>query len=321
MFALTTIDTESYIRDVLPLTAPLWAGTLNRDEYATDYRVTASSAWGLRRLRTLAMRVDGRIAASCKRYARTLRCGTRRFSAVGIGAVFTPTDLRRRGYATAMLGALLDAERAAGTDIAYLFSDIGAAFYASLGFIALPSRQMSLRADALAQERLPLLVLDPYNPAALRRTFDVHEARRQYAFIRTTLDWEFQRLHTARRAGRGQPLVLGVRRGRTLAAYVSGRRVPAADAFVVDEFACAGEDDAHAIVPLLRAAAGDLRKVQGWLPPAGARHALGRAAVRRRSDAIAMLLPLSSAARAAWTRSAEAVLNADADPVWSTDHI
>ena len=321
MLALTTLDTEAYIRDVLPLTAALWSGNLNLEQYATDYRTTASSAWGLRRLRTVGVRIDGRLAASCKRYARTLRCGARRFSTAGIGAVFTPPELRRRGYATAMLGALLDAERIAGTDFAYLFSDIGPAFYASLGFIALPSRQMTLRADALPQERMVLLALDPYNPAALRRTFDVHEARREYAFVRTTLDWEFQRLVVARRTGTAQPLVLGVRRGRSLAAYISGRRIPAADAFVVDEFACAGEDDAHAIAPLLRAAAGDLRKVQGWLPPSVARHALGRAAVRKRSTAITMVLPLSTAARAAWKRNAEDVLHADADPVWSTDHI
>ena len=93
---------------------------------------------------------------------------------------------------------------------------------------------------------------------------------------------------------------LGVRRGRALAAYVIGRRIPAADAFAVDEFAFARDEDAALIAPLLRAGAGDLRTVRGWLPPAVARDALPRGAVRARKDAIAMVLPLSAPFRAAF---------------------
>jgi predicted N-acetyltransferase YhbS len=321
MIALTTLGLDAYVREVLPLTAPLWARSRSLEEYVADYRTLASSAFGARRLRCVALEVDGRVVASCKRFSRTLRCEGRRYSAIGIGSVFTPDDLRRRGYATAMLGALLDTERAAGTDIAFLFSDINPAFYASLGFMALPSRQMTLRADALPRERLPLVALDPLDPTVLRRTFQAHEARRPFALVRTPLDWEFQCLYAAVRANAGQPLTLAAKRGRRLAAYVSGRRVPKADAFVVDEFAFAEPQDAHSIGPLLRAAAGDLRKIQGWLPPTAGRAALGRAAVRKRSDGITMIVPLSRACGASWTRMAETVLRADGDPVWSTDHI
>ena len=113
---------------------------------------------------------------------------------------------------------------------------------------------------------------------------------------------------------------LGARRGRVLAAYVIGRRVPTADAFVADEFAFARDDDAALIAPLLRAAAGDFRTVRGWLPPAVARDALPRGAVRPRRDAIAMALPLTRPFRAAM-RTASAAQRANADPCWSTDHI
>jgi predicted N-acetyltransferase YhbS len=319
--ALSTLSADAYAREVLPLTAALWARTRSLEEYVADYRSLASSAFGQRRLRSVALEVDGRVVASCKRFLRTLRCEDRRYSAIGIGSVFTPADLRRRGYATAMLGALLDAERAAGTDLAFLFSDIAPAFYASLGFIALPSRQMTIRSDALPRERLPLVALDPFDPGALRRTFEAHEAQRPYALTRSPLDWEFQKLYAAVRANAGQPLALGLKRGRRLAAYVYGRRVPKADAFVVDEFAFGNADDAGAIAPLLRAAAGDLRKIQGWLPPAIARTALGRAAVRKRTDGITMVIPLSRACRASWSRTVDSVLHAEGDPIWSTDHI
>ncbi len=89
----------------------------------------------------------------------------------------------------------------------------------------------------------------------------------------------------------------------------------AADAFVVDEFAFARDEDARCVGPLLRAAAGDLRKVQGWLPPGPARAALPRGAVRPRRGGIAMAVALSAALRAA-LRAAPAE-----EPCWATDEI
>ncbi len=74
-----------------------------------------------------------------------------------------------------------------------------------------------------------------------------------------------------------------VRRGRGIRAYVFGVRVPERDAYVFDEFGFS-DDDAAAIFPaLLRAAAGDLRRVVGWLPPGGARQNLPRGTTRRRN--------------------------------------
>ena len=321
MLALATLGADEYVRDVLPHSERLWAGDRDFEQYVAEFRATASSAWGRRRFRTLGLRIDGELVASCKRYARVLRAGDRTFEAAGIGAVFTPEELRGRGYATAMLGAFLDAERANGTDLAYLFSDIRPTFYEHLGFLRLPSRTITLRADTLPSERIAIVALGDADEAAVRRTFESGEARRPLAFARTPLDWEWQRLRAASHEHAGQPIRFGLRRGRTLAAYVTGRRVPSADAFVLDEFAYARDDDARTIPALLRAAAGDLRKVQGWLPPAGARGALPRGAVRTRRDAIAMVVPLSAAFRAAWTPARTAASTTDADPLWSTDHI
>ena len=320
MLNLVTLRPDEYVAEVLPQTQALWAGARSFDEYVAEFVAITASGWGKRRFRTVGIRIDGVLGASLKRYERTLRCGARTFRAAGIGAVFTPPALRGRGYATALLGAFLDAERRAGTDLAYLFSDIRPAFYESVGFVALPSRTLTLRADILSSERLDVVVLDSADAPALRRVFDQLDVRRPCAFARTPLDWEWQRLRGASREHAGQPVALGVRRGRGLAAYVIGRRVPEADTFALDEFAFARDDDARAVAPLLRAAAGDLRKIQGGLPPAPARHALPRGAVRRRAAAIPMLLPLSRAFRAAYRISAP-LLDPDAGPCWSTDVI
>jgi predicted N-acetyltransferase YhbS len=317
---LDVVAPDDYVRDVLPHSSALWAGARTFDEYAREFRATASSAWGKRRFRTLGLRVGGDLVASCKRYDRVLRCGDRTYKAAGIGAVFTPNALRGRGYATALLGAFLDAEREAGTDLAYLFSDIHPAFYERLGFVALPSRRIALRASTLPAERIEVAVLGDADAAPVRRLFGALEARRPFAFARSPLDWEWQRLRAASREHAAQLVRLGVRRGRGLAAYVTGRRIPAADAFALDELAFARDDDAPLIAPLLRAAAGDLRTVRGWLPPAVARDALPRGAVRARTDAIAMVHPLSAPLRAA-VRARTTDRPENADPFWSTDHI
>jgi predicted N-acetyltransferase YhbS len=317
---LDVIEPAEYARGVLPHSQTLWAGARTFDEYVAEFHATAGSGWGRRRFRTVGLRHDGALVASCKRYERALRCGTRTYRAAGIGAVFTPHALRGRGYATALLGALLDAERSAGTDLAYLFSDIHPAFYERLGFVALPSRSIALRADLLDAARVEVAVLGDGDQPAMRRVFAALDARRPFAFARTPLEWEWQRLRAASREHAGGAVRLGVRRGRGLAAYVTARRIPASDAVVVDEFAFARDDDRPLIAPLLRAAAGDLRTIRGWLPLAVAREALPRGAVRTRKDAIAMVLPLSASFRAA-LRGHRDGRRDRADPCWSSDHI
>ena len=317
---LEPIAPAEYVRAVLPYSQTLWAGSRSFDAYVDEFRAIAASAWGRRRFRTIGLYLDGALVASLKRYERVLRCGERTFRAAGIGAVFTPEPLRARGYATALLGAFLDAERAGGTDVAYLFSDIGPRFYEQLGFIALPSRTIALRSEGLSSARIDAEPLQGGDAGALRAAFEALDRRRPFAFARTPLDWEWQRLRATSREHAGQPVCLGVRRGRSIAAYVLGRRVPSADAFVLDELGYTRDEDALTIAPLLRAAAGDLRRVQGPLPPQPARLALPRGAVRARHDAIPMLLPLSAAFRAAHRRTAPSIAP-DAGVCWSTDHV
>lgn len=316
---LDVVAPDDYVREVLPLTSALWAGARTFDEYAAEFRATAGSGWGKRRFRTVGLRIGGALVASCKRYERELRCGERTYRAAGIGAVFTPEELRGRGYATALIAAFLDAERNAGSDLAYLFSDLHPAFYARLGFVALPSRTIALRADTLPADRVEVAVLTGDDAAAVRRVFDALDAHRPFAFVRRPLDWEWQRMRAESGEHTAQLIRLGVRRGRSLGAYVAGRRIPAADAFVLEELAFAREDDARYVAPLLRAAAGDLRTIRGWLPPAVARDALPRGAVRPRGSAISMFIPLSARFRTAFR--ARETRRESADPCWNTDQI
>jgi hypothetical protein len=108
-----------------------------------------------------------------------------------------------------------------------------------------------------------------------------------------------------------------VRRRGGVAAYVFGVRDPERDAYVVDEFAFADESAAIAIPALLRAAAGDLRRITGWLPPDTARRLLPKLAIRKRSRAIPMIAPLRSEGR----RLFELISKSREGFCWATDHI
>jgi GNAT superfamily N-acetyltransferase len=318
---LDPVATEEYVRDVLPETYALWGRHRTFERYVDDFTVLANSPYGKRRKFTVGLRVEGRLAASCKLYDREMRWGDVSLRATGIGAVFTPSAMRGRGYASVMLGALLDAERAAGRDLAFLFSDIHPLFYERLGFSRLPSRLITLRAATLDGSHAGSTPAEARDWPGVRRCFDAMEAQRPWRFRRTPLVWEWMRRKWTPSPDGAQSLHLVIRRARTVIAYAIGRRVAPHDTFALDDFAFDGDEGRARLPALLRACAGDLRRVAGWLPPPGAREALPRGSVRSRPDAIFMTAPLSAPARAWWAANGAPMRDSAADPIWSADHV
>ena len=317
-----TIPIEKYVRDVLPHSFALWGDGRTFERYAEDFRAVAGSTYGKRRPFTIGIREAGQTICSCKNYDRELRWEDSALRATGIGAVFTPPPMRGRGYATLMLGALLDSERDAGRDLAFLYSDIHPAFYEKLGFKAVPSRSIALRAASLDGSPCGSAPLEAKDWPAVRRCFEALDATRPWSLRRTPLVWDWMRRRFEAPVAAGEQAVrLVVRRERAVLAYAIGRRVPKRDAFVIDDFGFDGDAVRQLVAPLLRAAAGDLGRVAGWLPPPGAREALPRGSVRARKGAILMLAPLSARARTWWNRNAEAILAGRADATWSADHV
>ena len=319
---LLAIAPEDYVQDVLPQTYALWGAGRSYETYVTDFLAVAASRYGRRRKHTVGFFANGVVGATCKLYSRDLHWGERVLRSVGIGAVHTPEELRGRGYASAMLGSLLDAETGAGTDLAYLFSDIAPAFYERLGFVALPSRVITVRAASLPWKRIPTEALESNDWPRVKRCFEACDALRPFGFTRTSAVWEYVRKVWGAIPDRGvQPVHLVTRRGNSIRAYAFGRRVPASDAFVIDEFGFADEEAHEDAIALLRAAAGDLGRVSGWLPPVPARDLLPRGSVRPRRLAIYMVIALSAAARSWWKTEGPAILDSQADPIWSADHV
>lgn len=317
---LVELEPNAYARQILPLTHELWANGRTFETYVDQTVELALTGYGKRYYRTLGL-LDGKeIVATFKRYDRHARLRGQQLAAMGIGAVFTPAKNRGRGYASLMLATALEHARGQHFDFAYLFSDIHPQFYKALGFVELPSRLISFRSDALSKSRLDVDRLQPKDWPAIRRCFDATEQRRNYGFIRGPLFWRWlqTRIRHGSEHAHGQAVHLCVRRGRNLAAYVLGQREPKHDAYVLDEFGFATQKDSALIEPLLRAAAGDLRRIAGWLPPSSVRSLLPRGSVRKRKDAVFMIAPLSPNGK----RFLElAKTSGTADAVWSTDHI
>ena len=317
---LKEIAPEAYARDVLPLTAGLWAGPRDIATYVSQTLAIARSGYGRRHYRTVGL-FDGTVTVSSfKRYERVVHDGPRRLHAIGIGAVYTPEEFRGRGYASVMLGLALDRAKADGCDVAYLFSDIQPQFYEPFGFRTLASRELSLRADTLGKRRLEVVRLEESDWSGVRRCFELCSHLQPFGFTRTPLVWEWLRLRMAQFSEHKnrQQTNLVARRGRGIAAYVLGVRAPERDAYLVDEYGFADAEAAALIPALLRAAAGDLRRVTGWLPPMGARELLPRGSVRKRKTATLMAAPLTSDGK----RLLEAAQQpSSADFCWTMDHI
>jgi len=316
------IAADAYVREVLPETFALWGGRRTFERYVTDFRELAESAYGRRRHFTVGLRENGRIVCSCKNYARDIRWQGVTLRATGIGAVFTPPALRGRGLASVMLGALLDSERDAGRDVAFLYSDIHPAFYERLGFHELPSRLLSLRAASLDGSRAGGTPFENGDWAGVRKCFEALDSERTWSFRRTPVVWNWMRRSWNETPADGsQPVHLVVRRGRSVIAYAIGRRVLRQDSFVLDDFAFDGSEGRALLPALVRAGAGDLARVRAWLPPPAAREALPRGSVRARKDAVLMVVPLTQLARSWWKAVKEETLTNAADPCWSADHI
>lgn len=312
---LREIPVERYAKEVLPLTAPLWAGRRNFDEYVAQTAELARSAYGRRYYRTMGLYDGKALVASFKRYERELHLDSQRLQAIGFGAVFTPPEYRGRGYASVMMASELDRARKEGYDVAYLFSDIRPQFYIALGFRELRSREFALKAAALPAARIAPSQLSAADWTGVRRCFSSCEERREAGFVRGAAVWGWLRMRIAHNSEHsvGDAFNLVVRRGRGVRAYVLGARAPERDAYVLDEYGFS-DDRAAALIPaLVRAAAGDLRRIVGWAPPSGL-ELLPKGTTRKRRHSILMMAPLSDLGE-------RLVARLTGEPAWATDHI
>lgn len=125
-------------------------------------------------LRYVGLSSEQGLVAASKRYGLLFRAGGREARVLGIGAVFTKESERGKGHASALIRAMVREARDLGYAAAVLYSDIDTAYYARLGFIALPAVDCFALPGALPDA--DALAFRPAEKGDLDRLIAWHEA-------------------------------------------------------------------------------------------------------------------------------------------------
>jgi len=145
--------------EILSATYDIWHEGLSRTAYARYYAAQKATAWGRAHLDRLAL-VEGRdVLASLKVYRFDATLDARPVRVAGLGAVFTQPAHRRRGAARELIDRVLEQAAGDGADVALLFSEIGAEYYARLGFTAIETRDVALRVSEPARRGAPMTMV------------------------------------------------------------------------------------------------------------------------------------------------------------------
>lgn len=142
---LTAEERVAYFQGV----QPIWGGGLDQARFVAFQQKLADSPEARDRYRLLGLFEGGSFLSAMKAYQLQGRSAGEPLRLLGIGAVFTPPQLRRRGSAAAMLSLAMDEYAQRGCALAVLFSDIDAGYYERLGFRALESRECLIESTAL----------------------------------------------------------------------------------------------------------------------------------------------------------------------------
>ncbi len=142
---LTGEEQTAYFRAI----QPIWGGGLSADRFQLFQRRLADAMEAKDRYRLLGWFVEGELVSGMKAYDLRGTFEGKPLHLLGVGAVFTPVELRRRGHAAAMLRAVLGEWAAQGAHASVLFSDIGPRYYERLGFRVLDSRECTVEASEL----------------------------------------------------------------------------------------------------------------------------------------------------------------------------
>lgn len=133
------------LSDILTATHDIWSEGLTPLGYERFYTAQLATPWGGRQLRRFALVEGSDVLSSAKLYTFAATLDAHPLRVVGLGAVFTQPAHRRRGVAAELIERLMARAIEDGADLALLFSEIGADYYARLGFEPIPHSLSTLR--------------------------------------------------------------------------------------------------------------------------------------------------------------------------------
>jgi len=149
----------AYLDQILYATYEIWHEGLSREAYARYYAAQRRTPWGRSHLDRVAL-VDGdTLLASAKRYRFDATLDGKLLRAIGLGAIFTQPGHRGGGAAWHLVGEILAAAAADGIGLALLFSEIGAEYYARLGFTPIGTHDQQLRVVESTRHGAPMTLV------------------------------------------------------------------------------------------------------------------------------------------------------------------
>jgi len=189
---------------ILDGTHQLWHDGLSRPAYRKYWDAQRATAWGKDHLTRWAL-VDGDVLrCSAKLYSLDAFLDGRNVRIAGIGAVFTPIEQRGRGAAAEFLTRLTADAADNGYDAALLFSEIGADYYARLGFVTIPLSDLTIRVIEDERRGAPAMMVRSGDDRDLADIVSIDAARASTARFHLQRDRELakfaitkRRLHAA----------------------------------------------------------------------------------------------------------------------------
>jgi len=300
LIAATPFQIEAIYRE----SHGLWGAGLTRADYLGLWHDISRTDWARchAHFQVWLDEASG-VLSSLKVYFPLARIGERVDRLVVLGAIFTPSGMRRRGFATEMIRHVLKQAHDQGRPLALLFSDIGTAFYEQMGFRTLNAQEQwspLWRARRSAPRGWKLQPMEPSDVGEIRQAHQASLARRSLAVVRDDAHWEFLRVRSesffARLAdSRVVQRCRVVRYEGKFIGYVLS--VEGHGEWNVREAGAAGGDPQR-IADVLRLDAQRARRAgmvrfYGWLPPEVVEELPEwRIETRRRQRAVPMILPL-----------------------------
>jgi GNAT superfamily N-acetyltransferase len=129
---------------VLAASYEIWNEGLTAEAYRRWWSAQLATPWGRARLRRTALVEGAAVLASAKEYWFDATLDARPIRLIGIGAVFTQPAHRGQRAAAVLVEQLLERAKRDGAGLALLFSEIGADYYARLGFVPVPTDDVEL---------------------------------------------------------------------------------------------------------------------------------------------------------------------------------
>jgi len=136
---------RALLPEILSATYEIWNEGLDRTAYPRYYAAQLATPWARGHLTRTALVEGARVLASAKEYRLDAVLDGQTIRVLGIGAVFTQPADRGRVHARELLDGLLERASLERLDLALLFSEIGADYYARLGFAPLETHELQLR--------------------------------------------------------------------------------------------------------------------------------------------------------------------------------